>query len=162
MRRTVEKFRPTLLADELDTFIGRNDELRGILKSGHRRSLACVLRAVGDDFEPRVFSTWSPKMVALIGKLPDTLADRSIPIQMRRKRKGESVMPVPPCLGAGIVLRCSLEAALHNCTERRGRDQERGGARRWISAVICFESRVGVPGLGVGFPPPPLVSRAAR
>jgi len=89
--RAVEKYRPTLLADEMDSFIGRNDELRGILNSGHRRSLAYVLRSVGDDFEPRAFSTWCPKVVALIGKLPDTLADRSIPVRMRRKARAEKV-----------------------------------------------------------------------
>ena len=87
--RAVEKFRPTLLADEMDAFFGRNNELRGILNSGHRRSFARVLRSVGDDFEPRCFATWSPKILALIGRLPDTLADRSIPVRMRRKRKGE-------------------------------------------------------------------------
>jgi putative DNA primase/helicase len=89
--RAVEKYRPTLLADELDTFIGRNEELRGILNSGHRRSLARVIRTVGDDFEPRSFATWCPKILALIGRLPDTLDDRSIPVPMRRKRKGERV-----------------------------------------------------------------------
>jgi hypothetical protein len=35
------------------------------------------------------FSTWTPKVIALIGKLPDTLADRSITVKMRRKRNDE-------------------------------------------------------------------------
>ena len=39
--RTVEKWHPTLIIDEADTFIGDNDELRGILNCGHHRANAC-------------------------------------------------------------------------------------------------------------------------
>jgi putative DNA primase/helicase len=46
---------------------------------------------VGDTFEPRVFSTWCPKAIAMIGELPDTLADRSIQIRMRRRAPGEVI-----------------------------------------------------------------------
>jgi Protein of unknown function (DUF3631) len=35
--RVVEIAKPTLLIDEADTFLAENDELRGILNSGHRR-----------------------------------------------------------------------------------------------------------------------------
>ena len=35
-----------------------------------------VLRAVGDDYEPGAFSTYSPCAIALIGKIPDTLHER--------------------------------------------------------------------------------------
>jgi putative DNA primase/helicase len=91
--RTVETFRPTLLIDEADSFMRRNDELRGVLNSGHRKSSAVIVRAVGDDHEPKTFSTWCPKAIALIGQLPDTLEDRSIVIEMRRKKKDELVRP---------------------------------------------------------------------
>jgi putative DNA primase/helicase len=89
--RAVEEFSPTLLVDEADTFLTRNDELRGVLNSGHRRSMAKVIRSVGDDYEPRVFSTWSPKAVALIGRLPGTLVDRAVEVRMRRRAPGETV-----------------------------------------------------------------------
>jgi putative DNA primase/helicase len=89
--RTIEKYRPTLLIDEADTFIRENDELRGVLNSGHTRTTAVVIRAVGDDHDPRAFSTWCAKAVALIGRLPDTLADRAIEITMRRRTVGEHV-----------------------------------------------------------------------
>ena len=87
--RSVEAYHPTLLIDEADTFIKDHDDLRGILNSGHTRPQAFVIRCDGDDHEPRAFSTWCPKVVALIGQLPDTLADRSINISMRRKGPGE-------------------------------------------------------------------------
>jgi len=89
--RIVEKFSPTLLIDEADSFLGDNDELRGINNSGHRRWAAFVLRTVGDEHEPRQFSTWGPKAIALIGKLPSTWEDRSLVIAMRRRALGEIV-----------------------------------------------------------------------
>jgi putative DNA primase/helicase len=89
--RVVEKYRPTLLIDEADTFLGKNDELRGVINSGHRRSSAFVLRCDGDDKEPKSFSTWCPKAIALIGKLADTLEDRSIQIRMKRKTADDNV-----------------------------------------------------------------------
>src|ERR1700730_14776901 len=88
--RAVEIARPTLLIDEADTFLGQMDELRGILNSGHRRG-GQVIRTVGDNHEPRVFSTHSPCAIAMIGQLPDTLADRSISIQLRRRLPDEKI-----------------------------------------------------------------------
>lgn len=89
--RTIEHFTPTLLIDEADTFLAAHDELRGILNAGHTRSTAVVIRTVGDSHEPRTFSTWCPKAIALIGRLPATLEDRSIVISLRRKAPGEKL-----------------------------------------------------------------------
>jgi hypothetical protein len=90
--RVIEAHRPTLLIDEADSFLRDNEELRGVLNSGHRRG-GGVLRTVaaGDDFEVRAFSTYAPCAIALIGKLPDTLADRSIPIVLTRRKQSEPV-----------------------------------------------------------------------
>jgi len=89
--RAVQRFRPTLLVDEADSFLRDREELRGVLNSGHHRAGAAVVRTVGDDYEPRVFSTWCPKAVALIGLLPTTLEDRSLVIRMRRRRPDENL-----------------------------------------------------------------------
>jgi len=89
--RVTEAFRPTLLIDEADTFLRDNEDLRGVLNSGHSRATASVIRIVGQDFEARAFSTWGCVAIASIGELPDTLADRSIPIRMSRKKEGEQV-----------------------------------------------------------------------
>ena len=89
--RVIEKYRPTLLIDEADTFLKENDELRGILNSGHIRATAFVLRSVGDEHEPRSFSTFGFKAIACIGSLSPTLADRSIEIRLRRRRPNEPV-----------------------------------------------------------------------
>jgi putative DNA primase/helicase len=88
--RVIEMARPTLLIDEADTFLKENDELRGILNSGHRKG-GGVLRNVGDDHEPRQFSTWGPAAIAMIGQLPDTLDDRSLNCRLRRRKASERV-----------------------------------------------------------------------
>jgi putative DNA primase/helicase len=90
--RSIERWNPTLLIDEADTFINENDELRGVLNSSHYRSGAFVVRVVGEQLEPQQFSTWCAKAIAGIGKLKsDTLDDRSIRIPLKRKAKGDSV-----------------------------------------------------------------------
>jgi Protein of unknown function (DUF3631) len=88
--RTIELGQPVVLIDEADTFLGEKEELRGILNQGHRRG-GQVLRTVGDDHEPRAFNVHCPAVIAMIGSLPGTLADRSISIQMRRLAPGEKV-----------------------------------------------------------------------
>jgi putative DNA primase/helicase len=44
---------------------------------------------VGEDHEPRAFSTCCPTSIAAIGSLPGTIEDRSILIAMRRRRSDE-------------------------------------------------------------------------
>lgn len=83
--RSIERFRPTLLLDEADTWLRGNEQLRGVLNGGHSRKTAGVLRSVGDDHEPHMFSTYCPKALAGIGRLADTLEDRSIAIPLKRK-----------------------------------------------------------------------------
>jgi hypothetical protein len=110
MFRAIEKWRPTLLIDEADTFLRENEELRGLLNSGHTRSMAFVVRAEGDTHQVKQFSTWGAKAIALIGKLPDTLADRSITIEMRRKMPSERVYKL-----RGDVERRYLEEVSRRC-----------------------------------------------
>jgi hypothetical protein len=89
--RTLDAASPTLIIDEADTFLGDNEELRGILNSGHHRANAQVIRLVGDKHEPRAFSTWGAVTIAKIKKLHGTLADRSVTVEMRRRRPDEMV-----------------------------------------------------------------------
>ena len=107
--RVIEKLHPSLLIDEADSFMTENEELRGIVNSGHRRDSAQVLRNVGDDHEPRSFSTWSPMVIAAIGTLPDTIEDRSIVVSMRRKQPGEVVEGIQWNSRKGEVLKGHLQ-----------------------------------------------------
>jgi hypothetical protein len=96
--RKLEQDTPTLLLDEIDAIFGRNTEqtepLRAVLNAGNRRG-ACVARVVGKGKEMQVadFGVYSPKVLAGItsNRLSDTLTDRSVGIQMRRRRDDESV-----------------------------------------------------------------------
>ena len=101
--RTIEKYQPTLLIDEADSFLKDNEELRGVLNSGHTRVAAFVIRVQGDNHEPVRFSTWAPKAVAMIGDLPGTLQDRSVMVKLRRKAPGEKVAK----LDIDFAKRCS-------------------------------------------------------
>lgn len=93
--RVIEACKPTLLIDEADTFLASNDELRGVINSGHTKSTAFVIRTVGDNHEPAKFSTWCPMVIAMIKLPPDTILDRSIVINLRRKLPGESAEKIP-------------------------------------------------------------------
>ena len=89
--RTIDAWQPTLLIDEADAFMKDNEELRGLLNSGHTRDSAYVIRTVGDNFTPTKFSTWGAKALAGIGHLADTLMDRSVILELRRKLPHETV-----------------------------------------------------------------------
>ncbi len=92
--RAVEKWSPTLVIDEADTFLKDSDELRGVLNSGHNKQTAFVIRTTGEDHEPRAFRTWAPKAIALIGTLPPTLESRAVHVELRRIGDGETVEPL--------------------------------------------------------------------
>jgi hypothetical protein len=94
--RSIEKSHPTLLIDEADGLLkdskgNDNVELRSLINAGHTRDFAFVPRCVGESYEVQNFSAWAPKVIALIGRMPDSMMDRSIPIQMRRKTVAETV-----------------------------------------------------------------------
>lgn len=88
--RVIETHGPTLLIDEADTFLKENEEARGILNSGHTRQSAYVIRVVGENHTPQQFSTWGAKAISGIGHLADTLMDRAIIMELRRKLPHET------------------------------------------------------------------------
>ncbi|WP_188130702.1 DUF3631 domain-containing protein [Paraburkholderia panacisoli] len=89
--RVIEALAPTLLIDEADAFMRENEELRGLLNCGHTRDGAYVIRLVGDDHAPKQFCVWGAKAIAGIGQLADTIMDRSITLELRRKLPHEHV-----------------------------------------------------------------------
>src|SRR5262249_40983045 len=91
--RYIQETRPTLLIDEADSFLKDNEEMRGILNSGHSKAAAHVIRNVeiNGEYKPQRFSTWAPKAIATIRSLADTLEDRAIIVQLQRKPPGAKV-----------------------------------------------------------------------
>jgi hypothetical protein len=117
--RKIDAKRPTLLLDESDAAFGSEKEyaeaLRGILNTGHRRGgVASLCVGKGAEITFKDFSTFGPKAIAGIGKLPDTVADRSIPIRLKRAAPGEimerfrlrNVTPEAEALRGGIQMWC--------------------------------------------------------
>ena len=92
--RKINTAAPTLLLDETDAiFNAKNantEPLRAVLNAGNRRGTH-VPRCVGPQQELRDFSVFCAKALTGIGALPDTVADRAIPIRMARKRPDETV-----------------------------------------------------------------------
>ena len=95
--RKVAADAPTLLLDETDAIFGPQansvyEGLRALLNAGNRRGTT-VPRCVGDGANLQVqnFSVYCPKALAGIGKLPDTVADRSIAIRMARRRRSDHI-----------------------------------------------------------------------
>jgi putative DNA primase/helicase len=86
--RAVDKYRPTLLIDEVDSFLRENEELRGCLNAGHAQG-GRHLRCEGDSNEIKAFKTFAPAALAGIGDLPATLADRSLTIVLQKRRPDE-------------------------------------------------------------------------
>jgi len=88
--RCIEAYKPTLFIDEVDTFLNDNEGLRGVLNAGHSRDSSGITRCFGDDHQLVTFNVYSAKAISGIGKIPNTLIDRSISLTLRRKMKNES------------------------------------------------------------------------
>jgi putative DNA primase/helicase len=145
--RVVEKYSPTLLIDEGDTFLRSSDDLRGLINSGHTRDTAFVLRTAGDDHEPRSFSTWGAKAIAQIGRLPETIRDRSVTVPMQRKTAAE---PVDKLRGRGAAELAELQqkcarwtidnlAALRECEPLAPHELHDRAADNWRPLLAIAE-----------------------
>jgi hypothetical protein len=89
--------RPTMLLDEADAIFGprtaeKYEGLRAILNSGNARGTPVPrVKLEGKRREIDWFDVFGPKAVAGIGNLPTTVADRSIPIRMKRRMPDEAI-----------------------------------------------------------------------
>jgi hypothetical protein len=133
--RVIDDAGPTLLIDEADTFLRGNSVMRGILNCGNTWRTAYVLRLSGRKGrgpkpnaapEPGVselvapkqseggsldsslvrYSCWCPKVIAMIGRVPDTIADRSIVVRLERKLVTEKCAPLTDFKPETITSKC--------------------------------------------------------
>jgi Protein of unknown function (DUF3631) len=110
----------TLLLDELDAvFRDRSDkyeEVRAVINAGHRRG-ATVPRSVPgpkNTWVVKQFPVFGPKALAGIGKLPDTVTDRAIPVRMLKRKRSEPVekFRVRTATGEAASIAAGLVAAM--------------------------------------------------
>jgi hypothetical protein len=87
----IESEKTTLIIDEIDTVLGdkarRSELLRATLNLGFRKGQT-ITRATGKS-KVTEFEVFCPKVMAGIGTLPDTIAQRCIPIKLSRKKPGQ-------------------------------------------------------------------------
>jgi Protein of unknown function (DUF3631) len=93
--RKVDAEQPTLLLDESDASFNGPSEyseaLRGVLNAGYRvRGKTSLCVGQGAKMTYKDFNTFSAKAIAGIGRLPETVADRAVPIKLKRKIAAES------------------------------------------------------------------------
>jgi 5S rRNA maturation endonuclease (ribonuclease M5) len=86
---------PTLLLDEIEVLNSKTKSettqiLLAVLNAGHRKG-GSIPRCEPPKFDVRLFDVYGPKLFAAIGRLPDTLMDRSIVIHMKRRSKAQQV-----------------------------------------------------------------------
>jgi Protein of unknown function (DUF3631) len=93
-RTVAEQPPPTLLLDETDNTFKRDPQyvatLTGILNSGYRRGGQTLL-CLPPNWAPTLLPVFAPKAFAGIGRLPDTVASRSIRIELKRRAPDENV-----------------------------------------------------------------------
>ena len=93
--RVVDSWKPTLLLDEVDATLAQKTDtaeaLRGLLNAGNDRTSSRVLRCVGEDKEVVSYDAFGAKVLAGIGHIPDTMEDRAIVVELRRKLPSEKV-----------------------------------------------------------------------
>lgn len=92
--RTLDANRPTLLLDEVDTYLSKADELQGILNGGISKDAAFVSRCEKDlsgNIVTRNFRTFGFKIMSGIGadRCGSALVDRAIVLRLSRKTRND-------------------------------------------------------------------------
>lgn len=95
--RLMEQYHPTILLDEVDSFLKDKQDLQGILKCGIRRNDAFVWRTVlerNGNYEPCSYDCFGFKGFSgiRITGISDPITDRSIVIELSRRRKEEKII----------------------------------------------------------------------
>jgi hypothetical protein len=91
MFRLIDKFEASVGIDEADGAFKENYELLSLVNSSYTRSTSQVPRCASETNEIELFSVWGAKVICGIGKLPATTEDRSIVIQLKKKRPSEKM-----------------------------------------------------------------------
>lgn len=84
---------PSLILDEAEVLTNKSEraeEIRALLNAGNRPDTT-VPRCSGNSHEVIHFRVFSPKLISAIGRLPDTLASRSIVISMQRRLPTQTI-----------------------------------------------------------------------
>src|SRR5262249_51579215 len=95
--REIDESHPTVLWDEIDSIFGNrksseaNENKRALLNAGYERGMRAIRMERGSGgFVKISFDPFCPKILAGIGRLPETIVDRSIPMLIHRRLKTQA------------------------------------------------------------------------
>jgi putative DNA primase/helicase len=86
--RLIELAKPTVLLDETEKYLEDNSDTHAVLNEGHAKGSE-ALRVLGENNELRAFYVFCAAAFCRNGRLPDDLEQRSIVIEMKRRRAEE-------------------------------------------------------------------------
>lgn len=100
----IDQDHPTLLLDECDTFWGTyggkgKGQVRAIANAGYKQGAVIRRRSGGAWVKYNIFG---PMAFAGIGVLPETIMDRAVLVQMRKRKDGEVVEKYMPRMHAPL------------------------------------------------------------
>jgi Protein of unknown function (DUF3631) len=84
----LNSFSPQFCSTRLKNISSNGSDLHALLNEGHAKG-GTILRVLGDKLELREFSIFGAVAFARNGSLPDDLEQRSIVIEMQRRRSDE-------------------------------------------------------------------------
>lgn len=120
----IEHEHPTLLLDEIDRTFSKKDtsDITSIVNSGFERGATVPRVYTEPKRKVEFFNVFGPMMLVGIDKhnMPDTIADRSVPLRLKRRIGAEKVEPYRPRKKAaeGIALRDKLEVWANLVSEK--------------------------------------------
>lgn len=93
----IMEFHPSLLLDELDTFLHDNPELIGVLNSGHKKGgYVFRMEKVNERMVMTRFATYGPVAYGMIGHPTGTLFSRTLFVRLERKSADQQAEDFDP------------------------------------------------------------------
>lgn len=126
--RVVEAHQPTILLDETEKYVEHGSDLHALLNEGHAKGGA-VLRVLGENLELREFAVYGAAAFARNGPLPDDLDQRSIVIELQRRRPDEPLQELRDdrCEPLRYLARMCSRWAQEHVTDMHDRDPDMAG-----------------------------------
>lgn len=132
--RVMERYKPCLIVDEIDTSLKDKGELLGIINAGYSRHASQTPRINNDKGgEIEAFNAYGAKVFAGIGEMQGTFASRAIRFELRRKHNGDKA-----------VKRLNIKTL-----PREQTDITKTRIKRWCDDNVQLVQVVDVPLLGI-------------
>lgn len=143
--RVVEMYQPTVLLDETEKYVEHGSDLHALLNEGHCKG-ASIMRVLGEKQELREFGIYGAAAFARNGSVPDDLDQRSIVIELQRRKADEPLEELREDRCAPLIQlarMCARWAEDHAC-DLRGRDPAMGdlinrGADNWRPLIAIAD-----------------------